>query len=118
VLKGLVDSRLVARKIAGLEGILKVFREPAGLGLRLFEVLDDVAMPEARAPPEPRAGVAGTSISGAGTGRGAGVRGKCARQPDTPVLRCAAKEYRPWKGTREKRDRISKKGRVKRSGLV
>ena len=96
VLKGLVDSGLVARKIAGLEGILKVFREPAGLELRLFEVLDDVAMPEARAPPEPRAGVAGTSISGASAGRDAGIRGKCARQPDTLTLRCAANVCGRW----------------------
>jgi hypothetical protein len=118
VLKGLVDSGLLTREVARFEDILKVFCEPAGLGLRLFEVLDDVAIPKGRTSPEPRAGVAVTSTSGADVGRDAGIRGKCARQPDAPALRCAAKEYRPWKGTREKRDRISKKGRVRLSGLV
>jgi len=118
VLKGLVDSGLLTREVARFENKWEVFYKPTGLGLRLFEVLDDVAIPKGRGPPEPRAGVAGTSISGAGAGRDAGIRGKCARQPDTPALRCAANTYRPWKGTREKRDRTSKKGRVKRSGLV
>jgi len=37
VLMGLVGGGLVARKIAGFEGILKVFCEPAGLGLGRFD---------------------------------------------------------------------------------
>jgi len=96
VLKGLVDSGLLTREVARFENKWKMFYKPTGLGLRLFEVLDDVAIPEARAPPEPRAGVAGTSISGASAGRDAGIRGKYARQPDTLTLRCAANVCGRW----------------------
>jgi len=59
VLKGLVDSGLLTREVARFENKLKMFYKPTGLGLRLFEVLNDVVMLKGRGPPEPRAGVAG-----------------------------------------------------------
>jgi DNA-binding HxlR family transcriptional regulator len=121
VLKDLVDSGLVAKKIAKFEDFAdkrKVFYEPTGLGLRLFEVLGDVAIPKGRAPPEPRAGVAGTSTSGTDVGRDAGIRGKCARQPDTPALRCAANVCGRWKPAREIWNRTARKRRARQPWFV
>lgn len=72
VLKALVDSGLVARKIAKFEDFAdkrKVFYEPTDLGLRLFWVLSDVAIPEGRAPWGSRAGVGAGPAVGTGTER-------------------------------------------------
>lgn len=82
MLKGLVDSGLLARDVARFENKLKMFYKPTGLRLRLFEVLDDVAIPKGRGPPEPRAGVAAASTRGAGTGRDAeSALGNLIRRP-------------------------------------
>lgn len=118
VLKGLVDSGLLTREVARFENKLKMFYKPTGLGLRLFEVLNDVVMLKGRGPPEPRAGVAGTSISSAGAGRDAGIRGRYVRQPDTLALRHAADMCGRWKFTREIRTRASRKSRTKHPWLV
>lgn len=121
VLKDLVDSGLVAKKIAKFEDFAdkrKVFYEPTGLGLRLFEVLDDVTIPKGRAPPEPQAGVAVTSTRGTDVGRDAGTRGRSARQPNPLTLRCAANVCGRWNLTREIRNRASRKSRARHPGLV
>ena len=72
VLRALVDSGLVARKIAKFEDFAdkrKVFYEPTDLGLRLFWVLSDVAIPEGQAPRGSRAGVEAGPAAGTGTER-------------------------------------------------
>ena len=118
VLKDLVDSGLVARKIAKFEDFAdkrKVFYEPTALGLRLFEVLDDVAIPGGRAS---RAGVTVTSASGADAGRDTGTGDRYARQPETPALRSGGDGCGRWRPAREIRNRIARKRRAKRSGLV
>ena len=118
VLKDLVDSGLVARKIAKFEDFAdkrKVFYEPTDLGLRLFEVLDDVAIPGRR---EPRARVTPASAPGADAGRGTGTRDRYARQPDTPALRHVGDVCGRWRPAREIRNRAARKRRAKRSGLV
>ncbi|MDV2482798.1 winged helix-turn-helix transcriptional regulator [Methanoculleus sp. Wushi-C6] len=121
VLKDLVDSGLVARKIAKFEDFTdkrKVFYEPTGLGLRLFEVLSDVAIPGGRTSREPRAGVTPASASGADAGRDTGTEDRYARRPDTPALRYAADVCRRWKPAREIRNRSARKRAAKQPGLV
>lgn len=85
VLKALVDSGLVARKIAKFEDFAdkrKVFYEPTDLGLRLFWVLSDVAIPEGQAPRGSRAGGEVGSAAGTGTDRDTEVGGSYAGQPE------------------------------------
>lgn len=116
VLKDLVDSGLVARKIAKFEDFAdkrKVFYEPTALGLRLFEVLDDVAIPRGRGP---RAGV--TPASGADAGRDTGTGGRHEGQSDTPALRYGGDVGGRWRPAREIRNRIARKRRAKQLGLA
>lgn len=114
VLKDLVDSGLVARKIAKFEDFAdkrKIFYEPTCLGLRLFEVLSDVAIPRG-----PRAGV--TPASGADAGRDTGTGGRYARQSETPALRYGGDVGGRWRPAREIRNRIARKRRAKQPGLA
>ena len=117
VLKDLVDSGLVARKIAKFEDFAdkrKVFYEPTNLGLRLFEMLGDVAIPGRG----PRAGVTPASASGADAGRDTGAGDRYARQPDMPALRCGGDMCRRWKPAREIRNRSARKRGAKQPGLA
>ncbi|WP_292410146.1 MULTISPECIES: MarR family winged helix-turn-helix transcriptional regulator [unclassified Methanoculleus] len=121
VLKGLVDGGLVARKIAKFEDFVdkrKVFYEPTDIGLRLFEVLNDVAIPEGRAPRELRVGGMAGSTIGIGARKYTGIRREYVGQPNELVLRGASKSYKPWKATRERRGRASWRSRAKQPGLV
>ena len=98
-LKGLVDGGLVARKIAKLEDFAdkrKVFYEPTELGLRLFRVLNDVAIPGGRAPRGSRVGVEAGSAAGTGTKRDTGVRGNYVGQPGI-TSRSVAEPGIPWR---------------------
>ena len=105
MLKGLVGGGLVARKIARFENKLKMFYKPTGLGLRLFEVLDDVAIPKGRAPPEPRAGVAAVPAVGAGVEEDTSIGGEYVSQPKRLTLRNAVNVCRPWRTPRGIRNR-------------
>lgn len=100
VLKGLVDGGLVARKIAKFEDFAdkrKVFYEPTDLGLRLFEVLNDVAIPPGRAPRGSRAGVEAGSAAGTGTRRDTGVRGSYAKEPEMTTPGSVAEPGIRWR---------------------
>ncbi len=106
VLKGLVDGGLVARRIAKFEDFAdkrKVFYEPTDLGLRLFEVLNDVAIPGGRAPPGSRVGVEATSAVGTGTRRDTETRGRYAGQPEIPTSGSVAEPGIRWKHVRQPR---------------
>ncbi|WP_214020643.1 hypothetical protein [Methanoculleus sp.] len=100
VLKGLVDGGLVARKIAQFEDFAdkrKVFYEPTGLGLRLFGVLNDVVIPEGRAPRGSRIEVGAASAVGIGTRRDMETRGRCLGQPEVTTSGSVAEPGIPWK---------------------
>lgn len=115
VLKGLVDGGLVARKIAKLEDFAdkrKVFYEPTNLGLRLFRVLNDVAVPGGRAPGGSRAGVEVGSAAGTGTRRDTGVRGSYAREPEMTTPGSVAEPGIPWRRVGRPRIAVSRKGSV------
>ena len=121
VLKDLVDSGLVARKIAKFEDFAdkrKVFYEPTGLGLRLFEMLGDVAVPGRRVSREPRAGVEAASTSDVDARKNTGTGDRYARQPDTPALRCGGDVCRRWKPARAIRNRSARKRGAKQPGLA
>jgi len=121
VLKDLVDSGLVARKIAKFEDFAdkrKIFYEPTCLGLRLFEVLSDVAIPGGRTSREPRAGVAAASTSDGDAGRDTGTRDRYARQSDTPALRCGGDGCGRWRPAREIRNRAARKRRATQPELA
>jgi len=115
VLKGLVDGGLVARKIAKLEDFAdkrKVFYEPTALGLRLFRVLNDVAVPRGRAPRGSRAGVEVGSAAGTGTRRDTGVRGSYAREPEIPTSGSVAEPGIRWRRVGRPRITASRKDSV------
>ncbi|MCK9343044.1 MAG: MarR family winged helix-turn-helix transcriptional regulator [Massilibacteroides sp.] len=100
VLKDLVDSGLVAKKIAKFEDFAdkrKVFYEPTGLGLRLFEVLSDVAIPKGRGLSESRADVAVAPAVGAETRRDTETRGRCVGQPKITTSGSVAEPGIRWK---------------------
>lgn len=134
-LKGLVDGGLVARKIAKLEDFAdkrKVFYEPTTLGLRLFEVLSDVAIPGERAPRGSQAAVEAGSAASAGMRRDTGVRGSYAGEPEITTsgsvaepgislrrvgqpkitLRSVAKPRIQWRRVGQPRKMASRKGSV------
>ena len=115
VLKGLVDGGLVARKIAKLEDFAdkrKVFYEPTELGLRLFRVLGDVAIPRGREPRGSRAAVEAGSAAGAGTKRDTGVRGSYARDLEMTTPGGVAEPGMPWRRVGRPRIAVSRKGSV------
>ncbi len=100
ILKGLVDGGLVARKIAKFEDFAdkrKVFYEPTDLGLRLFRVLNDVAIPEGRAPPVSRAGVEAGSAVDTETGRNTEIGGRGVGQPEITTSGSVAEPGIWWK---------------------
>lgn len=137
VLKGLADGGLVTRKIAEFEDFAdkrKVFYEPTALGLRLFRVLNDVAIPGGQAPEGSRVEVEAGSAAGTGTRRDTGVRGSYAREPEmaTPgsvaepgirwrrvgrpritPWRDASKTCRPREATRGIRNRTLRRNRIR-----
>lgn len=100
VLKALVDSGLVARKIAKLEDFAdkrKVFYEPTDLGLRLFRVLNDIVIPEGRAPRGSYAGGEAGPAAGAGTRKDTGDPGSYAGQPEMTTPGSVAEPGVRWK---------------------
>ncbi|KDE54362.1 MarR family winged helix-turn-helix transcriptional regulator [Methanoculleus sp. MH98A] len=114
VLKGLVDGGLVARKIAKFEDFAdkrKVFYEPTALGLRLFRVLNDVAIPGGRAPRGSRVAVDAGSAAGTGTGRDTEVRGSYPREPEM-TSRSVAEPGIRWRRVGRPRITTSRKASV------
>ncbi|WP_292366831.1 MULTISPECIES: MarR family winged helix-turn-helix transcriptional regulator [unclassified Methanoculleus] len=115
VLKGLVDGGLVARKIAKLEDFAdkrKVFYEPTALGLRLFEVLNGVVIPEQQALPEPRAGVGAAPAVGTGSGRDTETRGRCVGQSEITTSGSVAEPGIQWRRVGRPGITASRKGSV------
>ncbi len=137
VLKDLVDSGLVAKKIAKFEDFTdkrKVFYEPTCLGLRLFRVLDDVVIPEGRGLRGSPVGVGAAPAVGTETGRDTqttegcvgqleittsgsvaepGIRWKRVGQPRMIASKNASKACRPREATREIRNRTLRRNRAK-----
>ncbi|WP_332449991.1 hypothetical protein [Methanoculleus sp.] len=99
-LKALVDSGLVTRKIARFEDFAdkrKVFYEPTDLGMRLFRVLNDIAIPEGRAPRGSCAGGETESPVDAGAGRDTETGGRYAGQPEVTTSGSVAEPGIRWR---------------------
>lgn len=100
VLKGLVDSGLVTRKIAKFEDFAdkrKVFYEPTDLGLRLFRVLNDVVIPEGRGLRGSRTGGETESTVGTGTRKDTETGVRYAGQPEVTIPRSVAEPGIRWR---------------------
>ena len=100
VLKGLVDSGLVARKIAKFEEFAdkrKVFYEPTNLGLRLFRVLNDVVIPARRELRGSPVGVGAAPAVGTETRRDMQTKEGCVGQPEITPSGSVAEPGMRWK---------------------